>query len=69
MVVDKLVGLMSDSLMLNAAIIDGSTNVMLAWSSRMAKPLMVVPVFGHVNWMGHVLLYEDARKIVPWAYF
>ena len=68
-VVDKEVDFKSDEAMSRVVMIDGSKIVILAWSSIIAKPSTVNPVFGCVNSIGHVLLYEDTRKIVPWAYF
>ena len=68
-VVDRLVSFKSDGSMSSAVSMDGSNIVILAWSSSIAKPSMVNPVFGYVICSGQVLIYEDTRKLVPCAYF
>ena len=68
-VVERFVRPISDDLIFNIEIMEGSMIVILAWSSSIAKSSMVNPLFGYVSCTGHVLLYEDARKTVPWAYF
>ena len=45
-VVERLVDFKSAESMSNAVMMDGSNIVMLAWSSIIAKPSMVDPVFG-----------------------
>ena len=68
-VVAKIVGCMSFFVMPSSIRVDGSMTVILAWSSKIASPSMERLVLGYVRMTGHVLLYEDTLKIVPWAYF
>ncbi len=62
-VVERVVYWMSDSFILRLSIIIGSTIEMLAWSSIIARPSIANPVLGYISWIGHVLLYVDARKM------
>ena len=54
----------SDDWMSRALMTQGSTNVMLAWSSMIAKPSIDILVLGWLSITGHVRLNDFVRKMV-----
>ena len=63
-VVERVVFDKSDDWMSRALMTQGSTNVMLAWSSIIAKPSIDMFVLGWLSITGHVRLNDFVRKIV-----
>ena len=63
-VVERVVFDKWDGCMSRALMTQGSTNVILAWSSMIARPSIDILVSGWLSTTGHVLLKDLVRNIV-----